>query len=306
VAEKLIGKPTCIANFLASDWLVLANSSQWKVGVMRICGNTLLAVGLFAGLGLPVAGQMGTKIPVQRAPHPYTAQFKITSEQTLANGTTITHESTEIQVVDSEGRRLTEIVTPATDSIPERSTFHVFDPVARTNTTWMVPGKKATVRQMAPPLEPGQTRSTCFSTTAPGVEMTTGATPGKGEQQSMSGASGEVTPMMVQPKGSALTTSREDLGTQTIQGLVANGSRITTTTPAGAAGNDAPLVRTMESWNARSLGLVVRSVLDDPRNGKRTRELVELNQGEPELSSFQPPADYEMVTEEMHEVPCPR
>lgn len=271
---------------------------------MRIFGNALLAVGLFAGLGLPVAGQIGTQIPAQRTPHPYTAKFQITSEQTLANGTTITHESREIQVVDSEGRRLTEIVTPATDSMPERSSFHVFDPMARTNTTWMIPGKKALVRQMAPPLEPGQARSACFSTMAPTVEMTPGAAPESGERQDMSGASGKIAPMMVQPKGSALTTSRVDLGTQTIQGVVATGRRITTTTPAGVVGNDAPLVRTSELWNVASLGLVVRSVVDDPRNGKRTRELVELNQGEPELSAFLPPADYEIVTQEMHEVPC--
>ena len=78
------------------------------------------------------------------------------------------------------------------------------------------------------------------------------------------------------------------------------------TTPAGADGNDASLVRTIETWNARSIGLIVRTVSDDPRTGKRTKDLVELNQGEPEPAAFQPPEGYEIVIEDMHEVSCPR
>jgi hypothetical protein len=255
---------------------------------MRRNWNAWLAMFALAGFAFPVFGQStlvsGNAAP--HVPHPYTAKFQITSEQTLANGTTITHESTEIQVVDSEGRHLSEIVTPATDRMPERSTFHVFDPVARTNTTWTVPGTKATVRKMAPPPEPGTIRTACFSTTAPEV--------------------GEMPPEMVQTRRTATTTSRENLGTQTIQGVVAAGSRSTMTTPAGVDGNDAPPVRTIETWNARSIGLIVRTVSDDPRTGKRTKDLVELNQGEPEPAAFQPPEGDEIVTEEMHEVSCPR
>ena len=254
---------------------------------MRRNWNAGLAMCALAGFVFPAFGQgtLASGNAVQRAPHPYTAKFQITSEQTLATGTTITHESTEIQVVDSEGRHLSEIVTPATDRMPERSTFHVFDPVARTNTTWTVPGTKATVHKMAPPPEPGTIRTACFSTTAPEV--------------------GEMPPETVQTRRTA-TTTRENLGTQTIQGVVATGSRSTMTTPAGADGNDASLVRTIETWNARSIGLIVRTVSDDPRTGKRTKDLVELNQGEPEPAAFQPPEGYEIVTEDMHEVSCPR
>jgi hypothetical protein len=198
---------------------------------------------------------------------------------------TITHESTEIQVVDSEGRHLTEIVTPATDRMPERSTFHVTDPVARTNTSWTIPGTKATVFKMPPLPEPGTIRLAC-NTVAP--------------------EAGEMAPQVVQPARAATTTSRENLGTQEIQGVMATGSRSTMTTPAGVDGNDAPLVRTIETWNARAIGLVVRTVSDDPRSGKRTKELVELNQSEPEPSAFQPPEGYEIVIQQMHEVSCPR
>jgi hypothetical protein len=263
---------------------------------MRRNRNAALAMCVLAGFAFPVFGQggIGSGNATPRAPHPYTAKFQITSEQTLANGTTITHESTEIQVVDSQGRHLSEIVTPATDLRPERTSFHVFDPVARTNTSWMVPGTKATVLKMAPPPEPGSTRATCFSTS------------GASTAEALERQPGEMPPQMIQPRGTAMTSSRENLGTQTIQGVVATGSRSTMTTPAGVDGNDAPLVRTTETWNARSIGLVVRTVTDDPRTGKRTKELVELNQGEPEPAAFQPPEGYEIVNQEMHEVSCAR
>ncbi len=90
------------------------------------------------------------------------------------------------------------------------------------------------------------------------------------------------------------------------------GTPDTTATGAPAAtrdvtvGNDAPLVRTIETWHAKSLPLVVRSVTDDPRTGKRTQELVELNQSEPDPGLFELPEGYRVVTSEPHEVACSR
>jgi hypothetical protein len=69
-------------------------------------------------------------------------------------------------------------------------------------------------------------------------------------------------------------------------------------------GNDAPLVRTTEVWHAKSPALTVREVSDDPQTGRMTKELVELSQSEPDAALFQAPEGYEVVTQEMHEVPC--
>jgi hypothetical protein len=55
---------------------------------------------------------------------------------------------------------------------------------------------------------------------------------------------------------------------------------------------------------APSLGLELRQSIDDPRTGKRTRELVNLTLEEADPSLFQPPADYNVTTEEMHQVAC--
>jgi hypothetical protein len=54
----------------------------------------------------------------------------------------------------------------------------------------------------------------------------------------------------------------------------ARGHRFTATTPAGAIGNDLPLVKTEERWNAILMGITVKSVVDDPRTGKETMQAV--------------------------------
>ena len=101
-----------------------------------------------------------------------------------------------------------------------------------------------------------------------------------------------------------IQSTREDLGTDTILGVTVVGLRFTRTTPAGRIGNDVPLVRTTETWTAPNLGLVLRQIVDDPQNGKTTREVLSLDLNEPDPAIFAPPEGYEMIEEEMHPVPC--
>lgn len=233
-----------------------------------------------AGLALPVSGQVsrGRTTTVEMThPHvarlPYTADYKITSVKTLADGTTITHESTEVVAVDSQGRRMTSTTTlPNSADQSPRTHVTVFDPVAHTNTNWSVPGRQVTVMNMP---APGAARAGC------GANI-----------------SGQVAPV----SGMQFTRPvMEDLGTETINGVEAHGHRMTTTTPAGAVGNDAPLVRINENWTAvvpGLNGLLVRSVNDDPQIGKTDKELTNLEQAEPDASVFQPPAEYEIVNKD--------
>jgi hypothetical protein len=69
-------------------------------------------------------------------------------------------------------------------------------------------------------------------------------------------------------------------------------------------GNDQPLVRTDVVWMAPSLGMALRSVSDDPRMGKTDREVVSVDLNNPDPSLFQPPAGYQLETEEMQPVAC--
>jgi hypothetical protein len=47
-----------------------------------------------------------------------------------------------------------------------------------------------------------------------------------------------------------------------------------------------------------------REESDDPRTGKRSRELVDLSQSEPDPATFQPPEGYEVTIVELHKVDC--
>ena len=253
----------------------------------KICG--VLALVAVACLPLPFSGQgqrsRSTSITMGNSAHtaqlPYTAEYKITNVRTLADGSTITHESTETVALDSHGRRMTSTTTvPQSADKAPTTRVSVHDPVARNNSGWSVPGNKASVTAMP---EPGATHSSC-ATSTPRT-----ATP----------------PTTRVQREKPLT---EDLGAETIQGVEAHGYRTTTTTPAGAVGNNEPLVRSTEIWTAIAPGLrslVARSVSDDPQSGKTTRELTTFNQAEPDAAVFQPPADYEIVNKDAPGSTCP-
>jgi hypothetical protein len=86
--------------------------------------------------------------------------------------------------------------------------------------------------------------------------------------------------------------NREDLGTQTVSGVSATGTRTTITIPAGAIGNQAPIVSTREVWIATTLKVPVLIKSTDPRFGNSTAELTNIVAGEPDVTLFQVPAGY--------------
>ena len=84
----------------------------------------------------------------------------------------------------------------------------------------------------------------------------------------------------------------ESLGTQTIEGVVAEGTRSTVTIPAGQIGNAQPLEIVSERWYSPELQVVVLSKHTDPRMGEHTYRLTNINRSEPVRSAFDVPADY--------------
>jgi hypothetical protein len=86
--------------------------------------------------------------------------------------------------------------------------------------------------------------------------------------------------------------NRESLGTQTVEGVQAEGTRITFTIPAGKIGNERPIVTVNERWYSPELQAVVMSKNSDPRSGETTYRLTNINRSEPDPALFQVPADY--------------
>jgi hypothetical protein len=211
------------------------------------------------------AGARGTK--VSPAKTPYTAEYKIAHIQTLSDGTTITKESTEIKVLDSQGRRMTATTVTSGEQMPVTHVM-VFDPVAHTQIFWHSPGKIAHLLQMSP----AAAELHCMTIARDDFLVVSG------------------------PKAQYRS---EDLGTDSIQGIEVRGHRQTTTIPVAAMGNDAPLVSTAERWTALAVGLnnlLVRAVTDDPRRGRSIQELTNFSESEPDPATFQPPKDFQIVT----------
>ena len=89
----------------------------------------------------------------------------------------------------------------------------------------------------------------------------------------------------------------ESLGTQVIEGVLAEGRRQTTTFPVGSQGNDRPIVVTSETWMSPDLKMTVLSKTSDPRSGEHTTKMTHLDRSEPDAALFQPPPDYTITDE---------
>ncbi len=278
---------------------------------MRMNAYRSLAVFTFVALAYPVWGQVSSS-PANPNPAPqvrqaYSADFKITTVRTLADGTTITRQTTETDAQDSQGRRMHAVteLTPQSNQAP--GTFvYANDPVDGTQLTWDTRTKKAHVNKL-PPLDQ---RHGCWANDSGTFRA---SYPNGGNNMTSEGpvALPAINPSVELPGPSVLskTTAPKpevvDLGTSNIEGLEAHGRRFTTTIQAGEIGNDEPIVTTREVWSSSEMSWPVREVTDDPRSGKRTRELVDFSQSEPDPTTFQPPEGYEVKTEELHQVPCP-
>ena len=85
---------------------------------------------------------------------------------------------------------------------------------------------------------------------------------------------------------------KEDLGTQTIAGVSAQGTRHTRIIPAGQIGNEKPITIVSEHWYSNDLQMTVMSKRSDPQFGETTYTLTNIQRGEPAASLFAVPSDY--------------
>jgi hypothetical protein len=84
----------------------------------------------------------------------------------------------------------------------------------------------------------------------------------------------------------------ESLGDQIMQGLKVQGTRTTTTIPAGQMGNERPIEIVSERWYSPDLQTTVKFTHSDPWAGETTYQLTNINRNEPDASLFQVPAGY--------------
>ncbi len=105
----------------------------------------------------------------------------------------------------------------------------------------------------------------------------------------------KATPSPAPSPADAPQVSRDSLGTQTIEDLLAQGTRNTTVYPVGAFGNDRPLSVIIETWRSSELRTELLLKIADPRSGETTIRLTNISRSEPDPSLFQVPAGYEIT-----------
>ena len=101
------------------------------------------------------------------------------------------------------------------------------------------------------------------------------------------------TPEAVDPAASKAVT--ESLGTKPIEGgVTAQGTRTTTTIPAGAIGNVLPIDIVSERWFSPELQMAVLIRRSDPRSGETIYRLTNIIRAEPPDALFTVPAGYDI------------
>lgn len=100
------------------------------------------------------------------------------------------------------------------------------------------------------------------------------------------------TPAKPFEKGQSEDAKTESLGTRTIEGVRAEGTRTAFEIPVGHLGNDKPIAVVTENWFSPELGVIVMSRHVDPVAGEHVFKLVNLKRGEPSTELFTIPAGF--------------
>lgn len=193
---------------------------------------------------------------------PYCGVRTSTFVQTLSDGTTINRTTTTKESRDSSGRVYRE-TQMTSGNASGRTMYAVMDPVNHVTMNWRSDSKQAVVRQMHDFSQSGRWRTA---------------------------ENGDSTAESFQRRGPTPTV--EKLGTKTVGGVEATGTRTTMTIPAGSFGNNKPITVTHERWVSSELGITVLETDSDPRTGTRTSTLSDIQRNEPDATLFQVPRDY--------------
>lgn len=198
---------------------------------------------------------------------PFSGSFSVQTTQAMADGNQIQRNTTGTVARDSQGRMRRDLTLPAIgpwstsgsgEAAPPHAVF-IDDPVAGTHYI-LQPDKKTAETLRRPPAD---------------FREGTDHAENRSERRDSS---------------DVVTT---DLGTQTINGIAAQGTRTTHTIPAGKIGNLKPIVIVSERWYSTDLQTNVMTKRTDPRTGETTvTQLTNIQRAEPDASLFQVPADY--------------
>jgi hypothetical protein len=235
----------------------------------------LLGGGAFGGVSLGMSpmqvGQRGI---------PYSLTQTTTTVRTLNDGTTITTLLEEKKMQDSDGRTRTELYS-VRNGEHRLEMVSILDPVARTTTILSPQMKTAHVMHVPEPkpLTPEQE-----------AQRAEALAKAKAAREARLSAGTSASTPSVSPNHNI-----EKLGSQSIAGVYAEGTRMTLVIPAGQEGNDREIRTMTESWFSPDLRIMVKRIVDDPRSGNMTTVVSNLDRGDPDAANFKVPEGYKVV-----------
>jgi len=185
--------------------------------------------------------------------------------QVLSDGTTVKHSDTSTFYRDSQGRMRSESPTQAL----------IYDPVA---------GFTLTIDRQRKTYQKG-----FLFGPSPTVSI---AVVGNRTSVSSNSTKGNMSEPASKLAADSVPSVTESLPAQIVNGILAKGSRITSTIPAGTFGNDRDVKIVSERWYSDDLQVLLKSSNADPRFGTTTYELTNILQAPPDPTLFQAPLDY--------------
>jgi hypothetical protein len=221
---------------------------------------------------------------------PYQAEAVTEVVQSLADGNRITRKTTSSVARDGEGRVRRESLLAGLGPLalgdgPKLVFIH--DPVAKTG--YVLDLEDKTARKLPAPRAEAVSAGPGGPHGGPGPHRP----PAEWTQKVDGPGPGPV--MKFKQRVKELPAGKkEDLGSQTIEGVPAKGTRTTHTIPAGQIGNDRAIEIVHERWYSDELQAVVMSRHADPRMGETTYRLTGIQRGEPDASLFQVPDDFKL------------
>ena len=222
--------------------------------------NTLAIVACFA---CSAVCQSPDNAPINRAQAhvkvvkgiPFSSEAVTETTQVLADGNRIVHKSTAFIARDTEGRTRREQRVSGVGG--DRSVVFIQDPPA--GVAYVLEAQSRIARKIA-----------------------------------LAKADAANSPLGDSPLGNATNVETESLGTQIIEGLIAQGTRLTRTVSPTQMGNEKPFQVITEAWYSSELQTLLMSKSIDPRTGERVYRLTNILREEPAPSLFEVPADYKV------------
>jgi len=226
---------------------------------------------------------------------PYSGEEVSENVKILADGTRITQKTMTRKIWrDSEGRTRTERplgMGPNQASMP--TIIEITDPVAGFKYT-VDTQNKVTHRQATSPMPSRGPIGAPVGSSAPQGGIAGGGGGGR------AGSMGATIAAPVSAQADSQMRTRfvnESIGTQSIDGVIAEGTRSTVTYPVGMMGNDREFSSVTERWMSPDLKIQVLSKTNDPRNGESIFRIENLSRTPPDPTLFMPPSDYTVVDE---------